>query len=467
MTGLLAAGPVTCSLAVLGVGVALDDLTLSIALAAGIMVWSAARFFLQSRLPGRPLSLDDEPDLAVLIGQVAVQVDVQVPFAVRIVPTPEAALYPAVRRGQPSTLVLGWPLLRTLTAAQLTSVVAHEIAHHRPFTNRRDLALIAVRGAVVGLLDSRFPRRATALALLRATQPRRWELETAADAHAAHVAGTAATRAALTQVAVTASVFYHFGEHWARALAAREQFPADLYDALHTAMADPHVVRQALAALGERGAADPWPAADHPPLRSRIAALPDVPTPPGPRTRIVAGRPVPIHQHGSLNRWAAREVLTTRAARHAPHPAHVLDCPPELFDTPFQAAQAELMALTGRATPADAIAVALDRLTSDRTIAMAGGRRWPGRTPDPAGSVTASMPWTVPSRSALTDPLSAVISKALLDAGWSRASRWTSTVVTCPQGRTIDIRELIEQAVATGDTAAVRALHTRGAATAL
>ena len=64
----------------------------------------------------------------------------------------------------------------------------------------------------------------------------------------------------------------------------------------------------------------------------------------------------------------------------------------------------------------------------------------------------------VVARGVVAGCLGRAVSATLLEAGWGRASRWLTSVVVAPDGDVVDVRDVVEAALDTGDTARVRAL---------
>ncbi|ORT46916.1 hypothetical protein KBI5_22615 [Frankia sp. KB5] len=500
---------------IVGLAVASHDWLIGVAPFIGMLLALLIPVLRSARPPGRVLRPDDEPDLAILIRRAAREMEFDTPLAVRVLPTPVAQVHPGFGGRSPS-LLLGWPLLRGLTATQLTAIIAREIARHQ-LTGWREGALASTRGMVAQALTSRFPpRRAVSAALLNATQRYRWRVELAADARAAEILGTTEVRSVLTRATLVAAAFDHLGGHWTKVLAQQRTFPEDLYDALDEALDDPHVVRWVFAAILTDETRDPWAAHARLPLQPRLAALAELPTSTPARTDIgdaaspgtkraeashcrpvggPAGGPVRIHQADDLNRWAPRELLPD--SNQIVLPASVLEGPADLF-RPVEEARADLLRATGRGTVPDAVTAAVEALesgpppaavprpsaahasgdgtapfqTSGGVLAeapRAGGRWWAraGRDTGWRGlarriepSIRAEPPpgRDALARAVLSDCLGSLISMRLVDSGWERASRWVTAVVISPDGRTVDVRELIEQAVDSGDATQVRAL---------
>ncbi|MHB9861005.1 M48 family metallopeptidase [Streptomyces sp. YIM S03343] len=243
----------------------------------GLMAVTAVRGFTERPpLPGRAVRPEDEPELAALVQDVAERLGFHGPLLVRIVPDPAAAMARVRIRGvRTYVMVLGLPLLRALTEAQMASVIAHELAHDQHVRHLRSNLLALARDVLAERLDGRLRLLAPLAApLLRASQPSVWRAETAADAEAARVAGTVATAEALELTGPLHTMFHGLGATWWSALEREGTYPEDFYDALDTARRDPFVSRRAARWAAEEESLDPYATADHPPSGTRVAALP-------------------------------------------------------------------------------------------------------------------------------------------------------------------------------------------------
>lgn len=403
------------------------------------------------QLPGRATRPAGEPEVAALVRAVAERLDFRVPLLVRVIPVPDAGLIATRVAGvRVFVLVLGWPLLRRLTTVQLAAVVAHELAHELHAADRRTSWLLAARASLAESLDNgvHVPA-AVAGKLLRATQGRSWQFETAADASSAEVAGSSAVRSALEQTSSIATAFELLGERWASALTEDGSYPQDLYDALDAALDDPHVVRRAAAASEAFDAADamdPYAVATHPPLATRVAALPQ---------RSDGGwdtsGPVPMRERGALDQWCVRALVGPDEPPEELRPVRVLDCLPERFDIPVAQAYEALVEATERESAPDAMTAALEAIADGSWVRLA-------RAIDPEiGSVPPALRSAI-ERDVLVACLGRAVSGCLFDAGWHRASRWMTSVLISPDGEDVDVRELVEQAVVSADPATLRSL---------
>lgn len=409
------------------------------------------------RIPGRAVRPRDEPELAALVQDVAERLGFHAPLLVRVVPDVQASLSRSTVSGiRAHVLVLGLPLLRTLTADQLAAVVAHELAHAQHVGHRRTSWLLMARHALAAELKPRFrPTTPVAAPLLRATQPRAWRTETDADADAARLLGRAATTAALERSIRLDTLYEGLGLRWWSALAQHDgTYPQDFYDALDTALRDPHVVRSAARAVAEHDALDPYATAGHPPLARRLAALPDTDA-----VTTYGDEPLPLRTGPALEGWCVGRLAEQarprrgRRDRHpAPRPIRLLALPPEdlrqLLDgkgpLPLQRA-------TEQDSPARALHSALDAIADGTWPRLARrverGIRQVPRPVRPAYS-----------RTVLTGAMILALAAVLRDTGWTHPSRWRNSVLTSPDGTVVDLSELLTAAVENGDTAPVRAL---------
>jgi len=402
-------------------------------------------------LPGRAIRPANEPELAALVQGVAERLGFRVPLLVRVIPVPDAGLIATKVAGvRVFVLVLGWPLLRVLTAAQLAAVVAHELAHELHIADRRTSRLLAARESLVESMDNgvHVPA-AVAGKLLRATQRRSWELETAADASSADVAGSTAVRGALERSGLISAAFEIFGERWASSLADDGSYPQDLYDALDAAMGDAHVARLVAAAsqaADEADTLDPYGISTHPPLNTRVAAVPE-----RPQSDWDPNQPVPVHDGEAVDRWCVQELVGSEDPSDELRPVRVLDCAPERFDVPVGEANAALVEATGCDSVPAAMAAILEAIADGTWLRLA-------RAIDPEiGSAPPALRAAV-GRDVLVGCLGRAVCGGLLDAGWHRSSRWLTSALVNPDGEDVDVRQLIEQALDSADPASLRPL---------
>jgi Zn-dependent protease with chaperone function len=398
-------------------------------------------------LPGRALRPADEPELTLLVRQVAERLDFRAPLLVRVVPTPDAALLSGKVSGvQAFTLILGWPLLRYFSAARLAAVVAHELSHKRHISRRASF-LLSARESVAESLDNRIRLPTVAIQrVLRVTQRRSWDLEFAADSDSARVAGTAAVRDALDQTGPLQAAFDLFSAAWIGAMEEDGAYPEDLYDALEVALRDPHVAPRVAALAAEQDMLDPYGVASHPPVGQRLAALPDHAGPDWDETR-----PVSLRGSDTIEQWCLKELVDSDGNRNGLHPARVLAIAPERLDAPAAEARHELIKATRRNSAPGAIAGALDAI---------GDGTWPSLARAIAPEIRSAPAElrAAAARDVLEGCLGRAISATLLDAGWDRASRWMTSIVIAPDGTVVDVHELLETALDSGETGPVLAV---------
>ncbi|WP_282703179.1 M48 family metallopeptidase [Streptomyces sp. CC219B] len=412
--------------------------------------------------PGHAVRPDDEPELATLVREVARRLGFRAPLLVRVVPEPVAAVAAfRVEGARTHVMLLGMPFLRSLTEAQLAAVIAHELSHAGRGRDRRAEWLDRSRTLLDDRLDGYLRPLFAPLAvpLLRASQPAVWRAEAAADAAAARVAGTAATAEALTRTGLIQAAYDGLGVRWLLALAEDGAYPEDFYDALDTALSDPHVADAMARYAAEQESLDPYGAAGHPPADVRVAALPDV----VPSVASVF-RDVPLRTErgAAYERWCVERLGDPEgpAPREdaEPRPERLLDLDPERLRTLVDAAldgpgPLPLLVVTGEPTPARAVSAALDAVADGGRSRLArqlepGLRRMPsGIRPTVEGEVLAG---------AMSVPLVAL----LREAGWTHPVRWLSGVMAAPDGTTVDLHDLLTRALDSGDQAPVRALLT-------
>ncbi|WP_141309669.1 hypothetical protein [Streptomyces spinoverrucosus] len=413
----------------------------------------------RERLPGKALRPGDEPELAALVRDVAGRIGFREPLLVRVVPTVDASLAPTrAAGGRAYALLLGYPLLRLLSADQLASVVAHELAHEEHVRDRRTAALRFARQVLADRMERRFrPLARLAAPLLRASQPPMWRAELAADADAARVTGSAATAQALRRTGLLHEAFEGLGSTWWSALTEEDTYPVDFYDALETAVRDPYVAARAARGVAEEDAVAPYATADHPPAEQRLAALP----PDAVAAAAYGAEPVTLRAAASIERWCLGGLagLDDPDLDDDPRPVRLLDMAPDQLHALGDETGKDLLLLaTGEESPERALSAALDALADGTWLRLAGLLE-PGLRRMPAAART-----TV-AQAVLTAALAQTLHAVLRPAGWTRAHRWLATVLTAPDGTVTDLHELAAQAVRAGDPAPLRALLTAAAKT--
>ncbi|MBY8875874.1 hypothetical protein K7640_29005 [Micromonospora sp. PLK6-60] len=395
------------------------------------------------RLRGHAVRPAEEPELATLVRQVAERLGFRSPLLLRIVAEPDANVLLTKTAGfRTYTVFVGLPLLRQLSTAELAALLAREFAREQHVGDWRTRMLFRARYSLVeSVIDRRFRAPAVLVVrLLRASQARLWPAALVADAEATAVAGTQAMRDALTKLGVAAAAFDLLGTTWLEVLGEDGSYPEDLYEALDAAIDDPHVAARLTAVANDEN--DPMAIEVEPPLGVRLAALPE---------HLGYGwdatAPVALRDADALRRWCVREVTGSAGRR----PVRLLDLPPERFEANLEDDAAHLMQVTGQDSAAGAVRAAADAVADGTWMRLA-------RALDPeTGKVPPPMRAPA-SRAALTWYVGGVISGLLLAAGWTRASRWTVTVLVDPAGAPLDVEELVEQAVDSGDPTRIREL---------
>ncbi|MHB9861004.1 hypothetical protein [Streptomyces sp. YIM S03343] len=113
--------------------------------------------------------------------------------------------------------------------------------------------------------------------------------------------------------------------------------------------------------------------------------------------------------------------------------------------------------MTGQDSAARALSAALDALADGTWPALAGLLE-PGLRRAPAAIRPAIR------RDVFCGAMATALETVLRQAGWTSTGRWTSMVLTAPDGAVVDLSELLPEAVGGGDPAPVRALLTAAGA---
>jgi Zn-dependent protease with chaperone function len=230
---------------------------------------------------GPVLARTDAPALFAAVNEVARRLGVKPPAQIRLTYLPCCGM---VAWGHSQALVLGLPLLRVLTLAELRAIIAHELAHLA-----RGDATRAARSArfVEGLrqaLDRSGGREHGPLGVWarlcgRAASwligPIAWGQEARADRSAAAIAGGSAAAAALVKVAIVQPLFREVLEHYEPTSPGAPNLYAFFRSLWFRLPAEVHSAMR-LRILADPGAQDD-PA--HPPLPDRLALLQAYPDP--------------------------------------------------------------------------------------------------------------------------------------------------------------------------------------------
>lgn len=389
-------------------------------------------------VPGRPVRPVDEPELAALVKDVAEQIGFRAPISLRMLPTVDAGLARVPwRSGHAFALLLGWPLLRGLTAHELRAVVAHELAHEQHTADAATARLLAARQAAVDSLDRlvHLPRQMLA-PLLRHTQPISFALELAADRDSAELAGPEAVASALRTTERVHAAYEVLAGEWLSALEEREQRPGDLFEEMDRALADPTVQQRLNRMIDGSQPSEPDVVESHPSLTARIAAVGAA----GAAGNGIGGAPMTLHTAAALDAWCLETLgvdLSHEPVRLAELDLHALRLED---DDPL----ADLAAATGSPSHEAARAAAL-AATADGSWRAIADRLEPdlARAPDAIREFA--------RRSVFSGRLSRALAADLRQAGWHPSNRWVVTQLARPGSPPVLVRDMVEDALDTGD----------------
>jgi Zn-dependent protease with chaperone function len=230
---------------------------------------------------GPVLAFTDAPLLFAAVSEVSRRLGVKPPGQVRLTYLPCCGV---VAWGRSRALILGLPLLRVLTFAELRAVLAHELAHLA-----RGDATRAARSArfVAGLRQAlehagdraRGPLGAWARACSRVADrligPVARGQEARADRSAAAIAGGTAAASALVKVALVQPLFREVLEHYDPTSPDAPNLYAFFRTFWYRLPAETHTAMRLRILTSPAGSCDPA----HPPLPDRLSLLQAYPDP--------------------------------------------------------------------------------------------------------------------------------------------------------------------------------------------
>ncbi|MGN7704512.1 M48 family metallopeptidase [Cellulosimicrobium sp. 22601] len=241
---------------------------------------------------GMPLTDDDAPELWATVRELAQVADTRAPDEIRLVADVNAAVSEDTRLlglvGGTRRLYLGVPLLQGLTAAQLRSVLAHELGHYSrshtrlgPLTYRGRQSMVSVvrelDGTVVAWILAQY---AKFFALVSAAVGRRQELE--ADLLSVRVAGRDTAQRALQELPALDAAWRHFLARYVEIgwEVGYAPTPESVFDGFENFLRERGEELTALRDSAPPAARSLWDS--HPPISARVAAMAaarDVPAP--------------------------------------------------------------------------------------------------------------------------------------------------------------------------------------------
>ncbi|GAA5159448.1 MULTISPECIES: M48 family metallopeptidase [Amycolatopsis] len=234
-----------------------------------------------------------QPRLWGLVRRLAADVGTAPPDEIRLVPAVNAGVSEDARlaglRVTKRRMIIGAPLLAGLSEAQLTAVLAHELAHYSNRDTRfaaatyrgfvrmaRTLGQLSRPGWFDQVVAAFFAAYARFYLRLSSTLSRRQEL--AADALAATIAGPHAAASALREVEALAFAWHRFLSRYAGLGWSAGYLPRHIFGGFTAVLTDPGN-RAELDAVRAQPGTDATPYDSHPPTAERVALLETLPGP--------------------------------------------------------------------------------------------------------------------------------------------------------------------------------------------
>jgi Zn-dependent protease with chaperone function len=410
-------------------------------LLTGVLAWGVFALISPPTPDGLALRADDEPDLVALVQRLASQQGITSPLLLRMGPANDASLSTRRLRGRTVfVLELGRPMLAFMSVEELSAVILHEMAHIPHLSTPLDRALTGARNR----LESAWQLPYFTNLLLRVTRRFTREREYAADAAAAAALGPEAVVSSLRRTAQIDELFDSLVDDWCDVLVEEGHFPQDLFIAAELAISDPEVISWIDANVSREIATDLED--DYPSMQARMDLL----IPDGPHPR-VEGAPVNIRNPDRLSEWSLSTVFDLTGEDNELTPGLVLDGAAGRFAPDPERAHAALRDATGDQRIHTALHETADLIESGGWRELAD-KLEPDIVDLPETQLEAARAGVLVScvATALMVPLAA--------AGWGRANRWLAHILTSPDGERIDMFGLVDAAVHSSDTTALRAL---------
>ncbi len=239
-------------------------------------------------LDGLAVSPADEPQLWSLVRELARHVGTRAPDRIVLVADANAAVVEqntlfGVGRGH-RTMDIGLPLLMTLTVAQASAVLCHELGHYSGRHTR--LGPLTFRGhAAIQRMGGRAGHHAALRPLLEGYArvfhhvshaiSHRQELE--ADAASVRTVGKVATASAMCEADVAAAAWAFFVDDYVDFAVQGGVLPDDVFGGFRALLDDPQRRRQMLAYRAESPDQEATPFDTHPSLAARLTAIEQLP----------------------------------------------------------------------------------------------------------------------------------------------------------------------------------------------
>ncbi|MFA1542904.1 M48 family metalloprotease [Actinomadura monticuli] len=244
---------------------------------------------------GLPAGRADEPALWAAVDELAARVGTRPPDELKFVPDVNAAVSEETRwfglSARRRHMIIGVPLLETLTVSQLRAVLGHELGHYGGRHTR--LGGITYRGAIAldRTVDALDGDGGALLAVLRkvfdgyakiyfrVSQAVRRAQEIEADRFMVEISGRRAAAAALESVRATAVAWGFFLNRLALPGSRYGLAPADLFGGFRALLAEPSRQEEIRTTLAKPEKRDPYDS--HPTLADRLTAIAACPEPSG------------------------------------------------------------------------------------------------------------------------------------------------------------------------------------------
>lgn len=396
--------------------------------------------FYRRASPTLQVDAQSQPDLIKLVESLARRSGWEKPPTVQLGAMPVAQMgWQRDRRTKGWIMQLGAPLVVNLSEAELSAVIAHELAHREDLATIRQRSFVRARQSLA--TGRGFPVATNVL--LDLTRASLRDSEFVADEAAVGVVGVQSATAALVGSRHNLIFVLDILRDTMDRLSEQREHPVDLFECWRLALTDPVVIELFNVARRNAASADQQSARDyHPSDYLRIARLVGCRADRVQDHQAVDSRladlPVALADIEHIEKWVTAQLLGERP-RSKWRPVRLQDMAVVWERDDLDFAQDQLLSAAGGSDVRQALLWFADRVDDREWVDFADGES--DRDILRSAAVISSV---------LVGPLTA--------AGWQRSNRWIADALVSPDGQSATIRVVVYHCIADANSADLRRL---------